>query len=201
MLSPLLSRPWSSSRATPSPSRNLAFSLQALDRDEQALLHYRTALALGDQQASTPANMAIAYYETGQMAQAADAARQALAADGKLAPAYAVLGAVALDKRQPGAALLPLYRALLLDPGYSPAYFFLGMAYKTLDRPVEAMAAYGAGPDRRSRRGDAAPNPPSPGRADRRAVTMRVSYPSRSSDFGRCGKEVIRPQTDRQSIP
>jgi len=122
--------------------RNLAFSLQALNRDDQALLHYRTALALGDHQASTTANMAIAYYETGQMALAADAARQALAADEKLAPAYAVLGAVALDSRQPEAALLPLYHALQVDPGYSPAYFFLGMAYKTLNRPVEAMAAF-----------------------------------------------------------
>ncbi len=121
---------------------NLAFSLQALDRNDEALAHYQTAQALGDRQASTPANMAIAYYETGQMAQAAEAARQALAAGEKQASAYAVLGAVALAEQQPETALPPLYHALILDAGYSPAYFFLGLAYKTLNRPVEAMAAF-----------------------------------------------------------
>ena len=121
---------------------NLAFSLQALDRNDQALDHYRNALALGDHQASTPANMAIAYYETGQMAQAAEAARQALATGEEQALAYAVLGAVALAGQQPETALPPLYHALILDAGYSPAYFFLGLAYKTLNRPVEAMAAF-----------------------------------------------------------
>jgi len=124
--------------------RNLAFSLQALNQNDQALLHYQTALALGDQQASTQANMAIAYYETGQMAQAADAARQALAADaqGEQASAYAVLGAVALDSHQTEAALPLLNHALELDPGFSTAHFFLGVAYKALNRPAEAMAAF-----------------------------------------------------------
>jgi len=121
---------------------NLAFSLQALGRNEQALPHYQAALALGDRQASTPVNMAIAYYETGQMAQAADAARQALVAGGEQTRAYAVLGAVALAEQQPETALPPLYHALILDSGYSPAHFFLGLAYKTLNRPVEAMAAF-----------------------------------------------------------
>jgi Tfp pilus assembly protein PilF len=47
-----------------------------------------------------------------------------------------------LDSQQPQTALPPLYHALLLDPNYSPAYFFLGLTYKTLNRPVEAMAAF-----------------------------------------------------------
>jgi tetratricopeptide (TPR) repeat protein len=122
--------------------RNLAFSLQALHAGDQALAHYRQAQALGNRQASTQANMAIAYYEMGQIAKAADAARQAIASDPTLAPAYTILGAVALASHEPEAALSPLYRAIRSNAAYNPARFYLGLSYEALGRPGEALAAF-----------------------------------------------------------
>jgi tetratricopeptide (TPR) repeat protein len=52
------------------------------------------------------------------------------------------LGAVALEERQPREALTDLNRAIALDAGYERAYFYLGLAYKSLDRPDEAIAAF-----------------------------------------------------------
>jgi tetratricopeptide (TPR) repeat protein len=106
------------------------------------LLHYRAALALGEPQASMLVNMATAYYEMGQPDRAVDAARQALLQDGELAPAYVVLGAVALQSQQPEEALSHLYRAIGLDGSYGQAYFYLGLALKALDRSAEAISAF-----------------------------------------------------------
>jgi tetratricopeptide (TPR) repeat protein len=121
---------------------NLGYSLQAIQADEEALAHYELALSLGGPRASTLANMAIAYFETEQWAKANEAARQAVDHDDALVPAYTVLGAVALESRQPEEALAYLQRATALDGAYSQAHFYLGLAYKSLDRPSEAVAAF-----------------------------------------------------------
>jgi len=90
---------------------------------------------------STLVNMAIGYYETGQSAKAAAAAQQVLRYDDTSAPAYTVLGAVELEARQFRLALAHLSRAVALDGSYSQAHFYLGLAYRVLDQPVEAIAA------------------------------------------------------------
>ncbi len=120
---------------------NLGRSLQALGAREEALLHYQTSLALGGPAASTLANMAIAYCEGGQMAKAAEAAREAIREDHALAPAHTVLGAVALESKQPEKAVLHLHRALLLAPSYGPAHLALGLAYRDLGEIDKARAA------------------------------------------------------------
>jgi Flp pilus assembly protein TadD len=120
---------------------NLGRSLQALGARDEALLHYTSSLALGGPRASTLANMAIAYYETGQPARAAEAASEAVRYDDALAPAYAVLGAVALESDQPEEAVLHLHRALSLDPAFGAAHLSLGLAYRALGQDDEAAAA------------------------------------------------------------
>jgi len=121
---------------------NLALSLQALGQEDEALDHYGLALALGGPQATTLANMAVAYYQAGRADEAATAAREALAYDENLAAAYTVLGAVALDARQPEKALADLQRGVALDGAHPQGYFFLGLAYKSLGRLAEATSAF-----------------------------------------------------------
>jgi len=123
---------------------NLAVSLQALGQYDEALQHYQAALALGERQVSTLANMAVAYYEAGKPDEAVEAAQQTLGLPGgeDVAPAYLVLGAVALESRQPEQALAHLDRAIDLEPDLGQAYFFQGLTYKALDLPAEAVTAF-----------------------------------------------------------
>jgi len=123
---------------------NLAASLQALEQYDEALQHYQAAMALGEPQVSTLANMAVAYYEAGEPDEAVEAAQQTLDLPGgeDVAPAYLVLGAVALESRQPEQALAYLERAIDLEPDLGQAYFFLGLTYKALDLRAEAVTAF-----------------------------------------------------------
>ena len=121
---------------------NLGASLQATHSYDEAVGHYQTSLALGGPQVSTLLNMAIAYYEAGQPGDAELVAHEALRQAPDLAPAYTVLGAAALEARQPELALSELQRAVDLDAGYGQAYFYMGLAYKSLNQPTEAIAAF-----------------------------------------------------------
>jgi len=120
---------------------NLGLSLQAIDATDEAITHYRQAVAFGGPQPSTLVNMAIGYYETGHSAKAAAAAQQVLRYDDASAPAYTVLGAVEMEKQQLQLALAHLRQAVALDSSYSQAHFYLGLAYRMLDQPEEAVAA------------------------------------------------------------
>jgi tetratricopeptide (TPR) repeat protein len=122
--------------------QNLGRSLQAMHAYDEALIHYQQAMAFGEPKTSTLVNMAIGYYETGQSRKAAELAEQVLRDDETLAPAHMVLGAVALESRQPEAALGHLRRAIALDDSYSQAHFYLGLVHKALDQPTEAIAAF-----------------------------------------------------------
>jgi tetratricopeptide (TPR) repeat protein len=86
--------------------------------------------------------LAIASFEEGQIEKAEGAAWEGLRLDPDLAPAYALLGAVALESRQPEKALPNLQRAVALDASYTQAYFYLGLAYKSLNQPGQAITAF-----------------------------------------------------------
>ena len=121
---------------------NLGASLQASHSYDDALAHYQTSLALGDPQVSTLLNMAITYFEAGQLDDAERVAPEALGLAPDLAPARTVLGAVALEVEQPEIALSELQRAIDLDAGYGQAHFYMGLAYKSLKQPTKAIAAF-----------------------------------------------------------
>jgi tetratricopeptide (TPR) repeat protein len=121
---------------------NLGASLQVTQDFDEAVAHYQTSLALGGPQISTLLNMAIAYFEAGQSEEAELVAHEALRVAPDLAPAHTVLGAVALEVEQPEIALAELQRAIDLDAGYGQAYFYMGLAYKSLNQPTEAIAAF-----------------------------------------------------------
>ena len=121
---------------------NLGASLQATHSYDEAVVHYQTSLALGGPQVSTLLNLAIAYFEAGQLQDAELMAHEALGLAPDLAPARTVLGAVALEVEQPEIALSELQRAIDLDAGYGQAHFYMGLAYKSLNQPAEAIAAF-----------------------------------------------------------
>jgi len=121
---------------------NLAFSLQLAGRRDEALRHYALARSLDAPGSVLLTNEAIAHYETGDLAAAESAARQALDLDDTSAPACAVLGALYLTQGRPRAAESSLARAIRLDPAYGPAHFYLGLAYKALNEPSLAYAAF-----------------------------------------------------------
>jgi tetratricopeptide (TPR) repeat protein len=91
---------------------------------------------------NTLVNMAIGYYETGQLSEAAYSAEEALRRDESSAPAHTVLAAVALASQRPEAALPHLLRAITLDAGYGQAYYYLGLVHETLGQPAEAITAF-----------------------------------------------------------
>jgi len=107
---------------------NLGASLQATRNYEEAIAHYQTSMALGGPQIATLLNLAIAYFEAGQMQDAEIAAREVSRLAPDSAPAYTVLGATALEARQPELALSELQRAVALDASYGQAHFFMGLA-------------------------------------------------------------------------
>jgi tetratricopeptide (TPR) repeat protein len=121
---------------------NLGVSLQALGAYAEAVKHHELALAFGEPHASTLANLAIGYYETGQRDKAAETAQDALQIDDSVAPAHTVLGALALESQQPRAALEHLRRAVEVEEDYGRAYFYLGLAHKALEQSAEAIAAF-----------------------------------------------------------
>jgi len=127
---------------TATVERNLGLSLQALQSYDEALAHYELALAFGEGDPGVLVNMALAYYETGQLDRAKEMARQALRGQEAPPPAYMVLGAVALRSGMPEPALSYLQQAAALDPGLHQAYYYSGLAYRDLDRPAEAIAAF-----------------------------------------------------------
>jgi len=126
---------------TATVERNLGLSLQALQAYDEALTHYELALAFGEPVSSTLLNMALAYYETGQLDRAAETARRLLDDEEASAPAYMVLGAVALRGGAAETAVANLERAIALDPGSREGWYYLGLAYRQLNRPAEAAAA------------------------------------------------------------
>jgi tetratricopeptide (TPR) repeat protein len=118
---------------------NMGRSLQALQAYDEALAHYELAMAFGEPGPNTLVNMAIGYLETGQLGKAAHAAQESFGYGENLAPAHAVLGAIALESQQPDEALEHLQQAIALDPGYGQAYLISALAHRALDQPDEAI--------------------------------------------------------------
>ena len=87
-------------------------------------------------------NVAVAYYELEQWGEAAEAAREALRRGGDLATSRTVLGVAALQAGNPQQAVEHLRQAVKLDPNYGLAHYYLGVAYRTLDRLADSIAAF-----------------------------------------------------------
>jgi len=122
--------------------QNLGDSLLANHAYDEALGHYRSAISLEEPTAGTLANMAIAYFQTGRLLDAGEAAHNALRLQPELAPAYTVLGAVALDSQQPEEALTLLRRAQELGPDSGQVDYYLGRTYLDLGQAVEAESSF-----------------------------------------------------------
>jgi len=86
--------------------------------------------------------LGVALRQSGRLADAIAALREAVALDAALVDAQVNLGNALLDAGDPQAALPCYERALALDPASASVHNNLGNLYRELRRPAEALAAY-----------------------------------------------------------
>ncbi|MCC6877634.1 MAG: tetratricopeptide repeat protein, partial [Sandaracinaceae bacterium] len=85
---------------------------------------------------------ALEHQRAGRFDRAQQICEQLLARTPKLAPAHAILGALALSRGAPEAALASLDRAIALEHGHVGAHLNRGNALRALGRDAEAAQAY-----------------------------------------------------------
>lgn len=90
--------------------------------------------------------LGMAYFEAGQLAEAAAAFHQALALNPNMAAAYNGLGRVAYHTGPPAAAIAAYEQAMALDPQYIAPFYGLGILYSAqLGEYEQAVAAFQRG--------------------------------------------------------
>jgi tetratricopeptide (TPR) repeat protein len=108
----------------------------------RAIELYRDAVAYAPDDAQSWYNLASALQETGDLAHAADAAREVLRRDAQHADAHNVLGIVQLGRQNPAGALDEFQRAIAADPRNARAYNNIGNVARALHRDADAEAAF-----------------------------------------------------------
>jgi choline-sulfatase len=108
----------------------------------RAIELYRDAVAYAPDDAQSWYNLASALQESGDLAHAADAAREVLRRDAQHADAHNVLGIVLLDQRNPAGALDEFQRAIAVDPRNARAYNNIGNVARAMHRDADAEAAF-----------------------------------------------------------
>ncbi len=121
---------------------NLAVALQALSRLDEAIAHYRTALALAPKDADAHVNLGGALQQQGKLEAAAASYRQALAINPSHAGAHSNLGLALQELGQLDAALVNYEQALAINPLQAAAHNNLGHARKELGELEAAAASY-----------------------------------------------------------
>lgn len=119
----------------------MARAQAALGRPDDAIAHYRRALA-GVEMAEAHAELADCLRRTGAMAEAAAEYRRALALNPALAEAQNNLGSLLREQGEPQQALAHVRRALDLMPDWPLALNNLGVTLKDLGRREEAADAF-----------------------------------------------------------
>ena len=110
--------------------------------ERRAIELYRDAVAYAPDDAQSWYNLASALEETGDLAHAADAAREVLRRDPQHADAHNVLGIVQLGVRNPAGALDEFQRAIAADPRNARAYNNIGNVARAMHRDADAEAAF-----------------------------------------------------------
>lgn len=86
--------------------------------------------------------LALAFLRLGRMVEAENAARRAVALDGRLAEAHEVLGEVLLATQRPGEATIALRRSVRIDPLSGRRHRLLGQALLKGRNGAEALEAF-----------------------------------------------------------
>ena len=128
----------------PSPSMhyNLGNALQAQGKLDEAVEHYRKALALKPDYAEAHTNLGNALQAQGHLAAAAESYRRALALKPDLAVTHYNLGNVLQAQGKLGEAVGSYRKALALKPDYAEAHYNQGNALQAQGKIDEAVASY-----------------------------------------------------------
>jgi tetratricopeptide (TPR) repeat protein/2-polyprenyl-3-methyl-5-hydroxy-6-metoxy-1,4-benzoquinol methylase len=86
--------------------------------------------------------LAVRHHQAGQLAEAENLYRQVLAADARHVASLHHLGIIALQRRQPQAAIDPIGRALAVDGGIPDCHYNMAFALQALGRMEEAVRHY-----------------------------------------------------------
>jgi tetratricopeptide (TPR) repeat protein len=121
---------------------NLGTALYAKGQVDEAMQHYRRAIALDPKYAAAHNNLGLALKAKGQLDEAIAAFRRAIALDPKLAVAHNNLGTALYAKGQVDEAIAAFRQAIKLDPKYANAHNNLGNALYDKGQVDEAIQAF-----------------------------------------------------------
>jgi protein O-mannosyl-transferase len=121
---------------------NLAARLGLTKRPDQALVHYRLALAIEPKNVQTLSSLGGAYLGLGQTDKAEESYRKALAIDPKDAPTHSNLGFLLTKLGRYDEALKHYRLAVAVKPDFAPAYYNFGLALAEQEHFDEAIEQY-----------------------------------------------------------
>ena len=111
-----------------------------LNRDDLAVVEFRTSLALKPDKAATHLNLGAACARQGKLREAVAAYEAAAKLEPTDARPYAQAGDAYVRHNQPEHAVPFFQRALALEPKNASHHRNLGVAYVSMNRPAEALA-------------------------------------------------------------
>jgi tetratricopeptide (TPR) repeat protein len=126
----------------PEAHYNLAIVLVALERLDDAIVHYRRAIALKPNHAKAYSNLGAALRLRGRLDDAEAACRRALALDPYAASAHVNLGTVLTSRDRLDEAAESFRHATELKPDLAEAFLNLGLARHNQGRFEEALTHY-----------------------------------------------------------
>ena len=121
---------------------NLGVLLAASDRTDEAMVHYRKALAIKPGYAESYFILAIALADRGQVDEAIAHCRKALEIKPDYAEAHYSFGNILADRGQVDEAIAHYRKALAIKPDYAEAHCNLGLALAGRGQVDEAIAHY-----------------------------------------------------------
>ncbi|MGH7125161.1 MAG: tetratricopeptide repeat protein [Stellaceae bacterium] len=121
---------------------NLGYLLQSLNRNDEALTHYLTALRIKPDFADAMINLGNALQALNRHEEAISRYAAALKIRPNYPEAYLNFGNALQALNRAGEAVARYETAIALRPGYAEAHYHLGIALEKVDRRSEAKAHY-----------------------------------------------------------
>jgi tetratricopeptide (TPR) repeat protein len=129
-----------SSKDAPTLSKD-AYDLILKDDYDAAIIKAELAIRKDATFGEAYKNLALAYCDSGRVAQALEPAQKAVMLSPRLDKAHYVLGKILFRLERFNEAVTELQEAIRINPKYDKAYFLLGSSFDLLNKPEDALAA------------------------------------------------------------
>jgi serine/threonine-protein kinase len=123
-------------------SYTLGYYCREAKKPEEAVGHYRAALAIQPQSVPARTNLGVALYDKGERKEAVKEYREALRLDPKYASAHNNLGGALAQKGEREEAIREFREVLRLDPKFAPVHYNLGISLYAKGEREEAINEY-----------------------------------------------------------